>query len=75
MLSRQEVLNNAIMGGNRSKAKVQEYMREQEDYFRKRRERENRKMRIALLQREIQQREKIEKEGSVGIVIGGHGGH
>ena len=63
MLYKQEVLNNTTMEGNRSKVKVQQYMREQGDYFRKRRERENMRMRTALLQRQIQQQERLEKEG------------
>lgn len=64
MLSRQEVLNNTTVGSNGSKVKVQEYMKEQEDYFRKKREKEKLKMRITMLQRQIQQREKLEKDGT-----------
>ena len=63
ILNRQEKLNAATVESESSKVKVQEYLEEQEDYFRKEREKESLKMRIALLQRHIQQQEKLEKEG------------
>ena len=64
MLSRQEVLNRTGVDSRSSKVKVQEYLREQEDYFQKKRERESVKMRIGLLQAQLQQQERLEKEGT-----------
>ena len=63
ILARQEVLNATSIRAQGTKVKVQGYMEEKREYFRKKEERESLKMRIALLQREIQQREKLEKEG------------
>ncbi len=46
-----------------SKARVENYLREQDVYFRKKKEMERLKMRVGLLQKQLQQRERLEKEG------------
>ena len=62
-LNRQEVLDKETVTTNISKGKVQSYLQEQEEYFKKKREKESLKMRMGLLQRQILQQEKLEKEG------------
>ena len=68
------MLNKATVECNSSKVKVQGYLREQGDYFAKKREKESLKMRVALLQRQIQQQERVEKEGEGGREGGREGG-
>ena len=59
---RQEVLNKRSMEANRCKARVHDYLRQQEEHFRKKRERERLRMRVALLHRLVLQQEKMEED-------------
>lgn len=63
IIEKQEILNRIMVKVKESKSRVQDYLREQDDYFKKKREREGLKMRIALLQKQLQRQGKVEKEG------------
>ena len=63
ILSKQERLNKVTREANASKARVENYLREKDVYFKKKKEMERLKMRVGLLQRQLQQRERQEKEG------------
>ena len=66
ILSKQERLNKVSAEANAAKARVENYLKEQEEYFKKKRKVERLKMRVGLLQRLVQHRERLEKEGGWG---------
>ena len=66
ILSKQERLNKVTAEVRGSKDRVDNYLKEKEEYFKKKRDVERLKMRVGLLQKQLQQRERLEKEGGWG---------